>query len=185
MLQLFYQEQIFLSNRQNVMLVFSWLWMKKRKTGCMWMTSTMEIVAWTFTSLQDLTHWCWQCINDILIHPCGFFWHLSVHWVSNFQMTFPLSDSWNNYEEQHSLLWHGDGPGAITQREGKIFKRLGHITALHTAGGVVSYLSSKLWFCYSCRVLVLLRGVPKMIWRTWPTLPASRVVTTLHREARL
>ncbi len=43
-----------------------------------------------------------------------------MFWVSNFQDTFPLSDSWNNFEEQHSLFWHGDGFRAVTQREGKI-----------------------------------------------------------------
>lgn len=34
---------------------------------------------------------------------------------------FPNADSWNNSEEQHPLLWHGDGSGAFTQRTGKIW----------------------------------------------------------------
>lgn len=36
---------------------------------------------------------------------------------------FPSSDSRDNSEEQQSLLWHGNGFGAATQRASKICLR--------------------------------------------------------------
>lgn len=67
--------------------------------------------------------WCWRLNGGSYTVNMSetVFGHLQMYWIINFQMTFPSPDSWSNFEEQHSLLWHGDGFGAITQRKSKIW----------------------------------------------------------------
>lgn len=137
-----------------------------------------------FCDDMALTQWCSPN------YECMFFF-LFV-FIVNLTQSFPCNissaDSWNHCGEQHSLFRHGHGVGAITQRKSKswLFCLL-HVLYKRQYQMLIAsvWKSFELLFCCSHRVLASPKGIQKRIWRTWPTLRVSPVVTTLHQEEKL